>query len=395
MQILRIDPIDVLYLRGNRLFAEAGDAEAEMPPWPSVFAGAIRSRMLADFNALGSFRAEALGGELGEVLGSSASAPGTFRLAFSCLQKDGEPILPLPADLVVHGSDPAEREVLRMAPYRLSGLGLHGSFERPTTNDADEPSLPATPILRTPAQTKPEGGFALSLAGFRSWQQGKTPGASELVRLGEIWQSDPRLGIALSRQTRTAEDGMLYTSRVASFAEGAGFCVGLSGVRALAPTSGLLRLGGDGRGAEVREFPPLAVPAPWQTTPRRDSFTMVLSSPGIFPDGWLPTGATVEEDRWIWRWGDFAAEIVAASTPRPRMISGWDLAKRAPKPAVRVMPAGAVYWMRRRAGSLTDLSPLLETGLWTDHDIREPRRAEGFNSVWFGDWEDPQPTVEG
>ena len=46
---LFIEPLDVLILRGNKLFADAGShGEALMPPWPSVAAGALRSRMLID-----------------------------------------------------------------------------------------------------------------------------------------------------------------------------------------------------------------------------------------------------------------------------------------------------------------------------------------------------------
>ncbi len=61
MTILRfIEPVDVLYLRGNLLFGGAGDhAGAQMPPWPSLFSGAIRSRMLIDHGVdLGLFSTE-------------------------------------------------------------------------------------------------------------------------------------------------------------------------------------------------------------------------------------------------------------------------------------------------------------------------------------------------
>ena len=44
-----IEPLDVLFLRGNKLFGDPGSfGEAMIPPWPSVAAGALRSRMLAD-----------------------------------------------------------------------------------------------------------------------------------------------------------------------------------------------------------------------------------------------------------------------------------------------------------------------------------------------------------
>lgn len=52
LHFLRIEPLDVLLLRGNQSFGDPGSyGDAVMPPWPSVAAGAIRSRMLADAGA--------------------------------------------------------------------------------------------------------------------------------------------------------------------------------------------------------------------------------------------------------------------------------------------------------------------------------------------------------
>jgi CRISPR-associated protein Cmr3 len=43
-----IEPLDVLALRGNKLFGDPGSyGESLVPPWPSVASGAIRSMMLA------------------------------------------------------------------------------------------------------------------------------------------------------------------------------------------------------------------------------------------------------------------------------------------------------------------------------------------------------------
>src|SRR5690625_7970040 len=52
-----IEPLDVLFLRGNKMFGDPGSyGEALIPPWPSVAAGAIRSRMLvADAADSGAF----------------------------------------------------------------------------------------------------------------------------------------------------------------------------------------------------------------------------------------------------------------------------------------------------------------------------------------------------
>ena len=44
-----IKPLDVLFIRGNRLFGDAStNGVAVMPPWPSMVAGALRSQILVN-----------------------------------------------------------------------------------------------------------------------------------------------------------------------------------------------------------------------------------------------------------------------------------------------------------------------------------------------------------
>ena len=44
-----IKPLDVLFLRGNKLFGDPGSyGESLVPPWPSVLAGALRSGLIAE-----------------------------------------------------------------------------------------------------------------------------------------------------------------------------------------------------------------------------------------------------------------------------------------------------------------------------------------------------------
>ena len=50
-----IEPIDILFLRGNKLFGGAGEhGYSQMPPWPSVFSGAMASFILAENGLLAS-----------------------------------------------------------------------------------------------------------------------------------------------------------------------------------------------------------------------------------------------------------------------------------------------------------------------------------------------------
>ncbi|MFW6023845.1 MAG: type III-B CRISPR module-associated Cmr3 family protein [Myxococcota bacterium] len=379
--VVRIDPVDVLYLRGNRLFAEGGDADPVMPPWPSLFAGALRSRMLMDHGAVERFRDGALDGRAAEVLGTGPEAPGTFRLAFTCLARGDDLLLPAPADVGVLGQ-PDAPQPHRLAPLPVAETGLRGSF-----------ALPAAPVLPSPRHEKPIGGCFLTARGLERWQSGAAPEPSDIVFAHELWQSDPRLGIALSPESGTAREGHLYTTRTVALREDVGFLVGIAGAEELLPKGGLLRLGGDGRAAAIRRVSGPPDP-PWGKLPSGDRFTMTLVTPGIFEAGWLPTGAQIEGDRALWRWNDLEAEILAAAVPRAGVVSGWDLAHGRPKRARRVVPAGAVYWLRRRSGPMEALASVSRDGLWPS-ESRDPRRAEGFNNVWFGEWAGDGPAVEG
>ena len=103
-----IEPLDVLFLRGNQLFGEPGSyGEALMPPWPSVAAGALRSRILADEGVdLAAFAA----GQITHPQLGSPTQPGSFVLqAFQVARRMDDKVellLPLPADLVIEAQGP-------------------------------------------------------------------------------------------------------------------------------------------------------------------------------------------------------------------------------------------------------------------------------------------------
>ena len=138
-----VQPLDVLILRGNKSFGGAGQhGEVVMPPWPSLFAGAFRSALLADdaarlaeFIAIGTGdgiaeaeRGRQMHGLLGEALYTALgtpTAPGNFRIAWlSLATRDGSDLqaaVPLPADLQAF-ADAAIDDTREEAAVRLSAL---------------------------------------------------------------------------------------------------------------------------------------------------------------------------------------------------------------------------------------------------------------------------------
>jgi CRISPR-associated protein Cmr3 len=385
-------PLDVLYLRGNRLFGEAGEhAEAVMPPWPSLFAGALRSRMLVDRGVdLARFaKGQPVGDAVVEQVLGTPDEPGSFRVGVlvvaKCEKESVQTFFPPPADLFI-AADAAFPRAMYLEPVQRDSLAPLLFPQR----------LSHLPVLKSPIPGKQTEEWWLTENGMASYLAGRPLPTGALVERRTLWKADPRLGIALSSESRTVETGRLYTSDAIAFSEHAGFLVGVAGTDGLLPRDGLLRLGGDGRGAQVR-VP--AVTEVWRHVPRADRFRIVLSTAGLFPSGWCPLPLEGDGDPLL-SFRGLEARLVAAAVPRSQVISGWDLARDRPKPAQRVVPAGAVYWFERLSGDVAVLSVLLDEGLWPvleatgqlaalDDEARRiyrQRKAEGFNNVWLGDW---------
>lgn len=372
MSPLFIKPLDILVLRGNKLFADAGShGEALMPPWPSVAAGAIRSRMLADQKINLSDFASGKGclhGELAASLGSLAE-PGNFRVSHFGLarvhdDKRIEALFPLPADVIVNEQEHAAR----LQPTRLGAL-LASSYP-----------LPLSPVLAQAAPSKPRSGLWLTAAGFSRWQAGQPLDATHWLKSEALWKTDSRLGIALEPGRNTAAEGQLYTSEAVALQPDIGFLVSVAGADGLLPQSGLLRFGGDGHAAAITPCNAALTTPNFTDIAKAGRFRLLLTSPGIFPEGWRLPGTDLAGR---WHFGQSSARLACAAVPRLEALSGWDLALRRPKPAVRAAPTGSVYWLDDFQGKTDDLAALLQNGL----PLTDPtRHAEGFNAIQLAVW---------
>ncbi|PZP50211.1 MAG: hypothetical protein DI596_15235, partial [Azospira oryzae] len=368
---LFLEPLDVLFLRGNKLFGDPGSyGEALIPPWPSAAAGALRSRLLVD---AGHDLAAFAGSENAHPELGTPQKPGSFTVtAFHLARRDRggrvEILVAPPADLVIVEPDDGKADrgrkpvVRRLHPSRLAA-GLASSY-----------TLPLTPVLAEPTRSKPAGGYWLTQAGWAKYLKGETPAADDLVDSSALWSLDHRVGVGLEATTRRAADGRLFTVQAVAPIErhhpiskdeerrpvqagyDVGFWVEVKG--ATPPTSGMVRLGGDGRAAAIQAVD-FAPPYPdYEMLARNQRCRLVLTTPGLFPStrsegetpraraGWLPTGARPEEKREDgairFELAGVAGWIVAAAVPRAEVVSGWDLANWQPKPALRAAPAGSV-----------------------------------------------------
>jgi CRISPR-associated protein Cmr3 len=364
-----LDPIDVLFLRGNKLFGDAGSyGDSQIPPWPSAIAGALRSRILVDDGIdLSAFAR----GEVAHACLGTPSEPGPFVLAAFSLarQKDGrvESIHPLPADLMASRTD-GKLRLARCQPQLM--------------DDGIQTSSP-TPRLAALSQSglqKPLTGVWLTQDGWQLYLDGRIPdGDQHCLGSEALWSIDERVGIALEAERRRVDDGKLFTMQAVAFRTDVGFLAGVRG--AAVPENGLLRLGGDGRGARLRGADRFAPAQPdFEAIARSGRCRIVLTSPGIFGQGWKLPGTDVSNR---WSLAGVSGRITCAAVARPEVVSGWDLARWRPKAAHRAAPAGSVYWIDDLNATAEQLRKLSEAGLFSSADDNPQRRAEGFNRFTF------------
>lgn len=377
-----LEPVDVLFFRGNKAFGDPGSfGESMALPWPSVAAGALRSRMLVDAEI---DLAEFAEGKTQHPELGTPEEPGSFRItAFHVARRlsDGslEILVAPPADLVISEAGGKRLvKTLRPLPLGHGGRALKSSY-----------GLAAHPVLAERVRSKPKGGYWLTERGWKKYLDGQIPGEDEdFVKSEQLWKFDVRVGVGLDKATRSVQEGRLFSNRALALCEGVGFLAALHGVAdESAPSSGTVRLGGDGRGAVVRKVEGYQLPEPdYEAIVKRRRCRMVLATPGVFEKGWLPTGVVEAGAEYRFEAPGVRGRLVAAAVPRAEIISGWDLAKEQPKPAQLVAPAGSVYWLDELEATAADLRRLVEGGLWKDPCEDPQRRAEGFNRLWLAQW---------
>lgn len=393
-----VRPTDSLFVRGNLAFGDAGEhGTGMMPPPPSLLAGAFRSALLGqEAQHLDSFLAKGQCSDaaLHACLGTPTQ-PGAFRVSWVSLAgepagsgEDGngaiEAISSLPADVLMLGN------VFAQLLPRTVATGVQSAGD-----------LPLRATLASAKQEKPTGGIYLRHKGLERHLRGELPEAVHKVEARHLHRRDPRLGIGLDNDARTADEGLIYTTEGYAFSpKGAftttGFLVGLEGVADVMPESGTLRLGGDGRSAAYQR---VHFEAPTMAAPANQRFRLILQTPALFEHGWLPTGVAQQDDgdqqTYRLQGQGFSARLACAALGRREMVSGWDLFEWKPKPAQAAVPAGSVYWFDQFQGDFGKLAAWVSAGLWPNNAAMShtspahpyaARRAEGYNCALLGAW---------
>jgi CRISPR-associated protein Cmr3 len=158
----------------------------------------------------------------------------------------------------------------------------------------------------------------------------------------------------------------------------------------LGELSSLHPLGGERRLAEWSRETPHAYgwnPPQMRMTESVSAIRMILATPAIFSNGWLPDWIAPEEMEGNIPGLDtnIRVKLVSAVTGRWEPISGWSYEKksRGVKPLHRMVPAGSVYFFKILGESI-DGAVLKE--LWLRSVCGGQYKNDGFGAALWGVW---------
>lgn len=174
-----------------------------------------------------------------------------------------------------------------------------------------------------------------------------------ILNTNDIRCIEPKIGIARDLVSRTAKEGRIYRVGLNRLATSKGEKVALLAnlvqekqgsvnIGSINP-KGLIRMGGDGKGVSCNsiDLPTLSGGLVQSSA----ILKLYMMTPGLFLDGFLPfqQNGTQSSKRIF---NGIKMEIIAYACGRPQMIGGWDLKAQRPKPMLKAVPAGSVYYIR-------------------------------------------------
>jgi len=372
-QLYEIKALDAIMFRDGRPFSNEGSSliARSLPlPLPGTVTGFLRT-------------------QLGNRLGWDWSNDGPSKAMGIAVQgplllRNGKPVFSKPADAL-------------MAPYetdpdrKARAIPLCPSETAQSRSNAPRGLAPC--VAAKQFHDKPARGFNLwEWDTMARWLENPMdpdfPPLDKILGLPREERAHTRIGV-----NGTAMEGMLYTTEFLRFedhlwnneerhdewsllAKVGEMDTDLTGAGTL---GGEMRIAFVNR-VENHAFPP----CPHSLKGKLESgetLRMILATPAIFSDGWKPGWLDTNLEGTPPFPDAPRLKLVSAVVERRTAVSGWDYAKRGPKPVRWLAPAGSVYFFETLSGNVRSLT---EEGWLSPVSDQEQDRRDGYGLALWG-----------
>jgi CRISPR-associated protein Cmr3 len=350
---LQLEALDTLFFKDGKPFSlgEETWADGIFPPPPSVLYGALRTAIIS--------------GELGDQnLSNLIEQTDSLSLThFSTRLQGGgqDEYYPLPLDVVERKDKDYESGEYEVFPLEVK--------EVDTVSNSEHQVLPFYEADDNETVETVSGGL-ISRSNLVRYLKGNTQ--PFVCRKWDDYKiAEPKIGIKRDRATRSTgdESGALYRVGLQR-TEGVQFQVGFS-LPNFKLNNGLIRLGAEGKVAKARQPDDgFDWKGPSNLTTRY--IKVYLTTPGLFKgQGPDLTQLGIE------------AELKGMAIGKPFSLGGFDMSQGRPKPMLKVIPAGSVFYYE--ASQPVELAPFHGKALAeTINGIDYAR--QGFGIAYFGTW---------
>ena len=329
---VRLEPLDTWFFRdGTPFTAESApqeDVRSLFPPHPPTVAGALRAALALSRGWSGRGRWSQ---EISGVLGDGPESLGVLSLDGPFVLRNEEPLFRAPRHLL--GVD--EPDGWRPAAFLRPGAPVECDI-------GADIRLPETSAARSGddwSRRKAGDNQWITPAGMNAVLRGELPAPEDIVSSRTLWSDEARIGLERNPDTRTAEEGLLYSTRHVRLARGVSLGVRIGGLPPdwRLPFGRTLSFGGESRTAACRQWNAgLSLDAPLPTTTNGGRVTVIALTPLDLADDVCLGNEPLKELG--------GARVVCACLDRPLRIGGWDSLARRPLPLRSVLPPGSVLF---------------------------------------------------
>lgn len=355
---LRLTPVDTFFFKGQQTALSSNDQSMSgmFPPRPNTIYGALRSAFIHAHTTFENFY-EGSHEEVKRWMGTPDEL-GDFQIDFCSLFFEGSPLLPLPLDYQVIEDGKKGKAV----PLKLK--------ENDGLSSVDSKWLLYS---TTNGKSKSSSNQYIKL---QDWKLAMVHNKeiSNLYSISNLLVTEPKIGISLDYERKTAEQSKLYQISSLRFQKDGSLVVFSSSAPDFQNIP-FARVGAENRPWTIKQedghfslYDNKEMTTLKEQLKKTKIAKIILLSPAIWENGSRPS---IYRDGKLKLSNQLEVEWLTAAIGRPSLYGGWDIKKHRPKHRKFMVPEGSVIYVKVEEQQIEQFVQLANGFSLTDEGAKE------------------------